>query len=199
VKSKIVFLTVVSFLFFAFSSMSYSNSVWNNESSSPYSTDKSYKVGDIITVMVMESTNAQQKSGTNTSVSDNFGIKFTHTIQKLNPLIGGSNDANFQGSNKYAGTGTTQRASSVTAKVATVVTEVLENGNLKIEGVHRVDVNDESQDVMVSGVIRSKDVTVGNTIYSYQIANASVSVKGTGVVQEAESPGWLTRILNWLF
>ena len=62
-----------------------------------------------------------------------------------------------------------------------------------------MDINDESQEILISGIIRSKDVSPANTVYSYQVADAQVSFKGTGAVQEAEAPGWFTRILNWLF
>lgn len=175
------------------------DSLWNKRSSSPYSPEKSYKIGDIITILIIESTDAQQKAGTNTNIKDDMGLKFTHTIDRLTSLIGQNNTAAFQDSNKYTGTGTTQRASSVTTKIAAIVTEVMENGNLRIEGTHTLDVNDESQEILATGIVRSKDISVSNTIYSYQIANAEISVKGTGVVQEAESPGWLTRVLNWLF
>ena len=163
------------------------------------SPEKSYKVGDVIIILIEENTNAQQKAGTNTNIKDDMGLQFTHTITKLNPLLGNNNNVSWSNSNKYAGQGTTQRASNVTAKVAATVTEVMENGNLKIEGSHKLDVNDESQEIQISGLVRSKDISVANTIYSYQVASAQVSVKGTGVIQEAESPGWFTRIFNWLF
>ncbi len=102
-------------------------------------------------------------------------------------------------SNKYDGSGKTVRTNMVTAKVAARVTELMLNGNLRIEGTHTVGVNDEVQTVAIHGVIRSKDVTQQNTVLSWQVADAEVKVIGTGIVAEAEQPGWFTRILNWLF
>lgn len=180
-------------------SCGFSDSLWKNDSSSSYTPDKSFKVGDIVTVIIQENTAAQHKAATNTNVKDDLGLQFTHTIQRLNPLISGNNNATFQGSNKYTGSGSTQRTSNVESKVAASVTEVMNNGNLKIEGHHSLVVNDENQEIILSGVVRSKDISVANTIYSYQVADANVSVKGIGSVQEAESPGWLTRIFNWIF
>jgi len=167
--------------------------------SSPYSPEKSFKVGDLITVLILESTSAQHKAQTKTGVTDDLGLRFNHTIERLAPLIGTSNSLSGAASQKYGGTGSTQRESNVQAKVAALVTEVLNNGNLRIEGRHKVSVNDENQEIVVTGTVRSKDVSIGNTIYSYQVADADISIKGAGVVQEAEAPGWLTRILNWLF
>ncbi|MFA4905322.1 MAG: flagellar basal body L-ring protein FlgH [Candidatus Margulisiibacteriota bacterium] len=175
------------------------DSLWKKSSSSPYSPEKSYKVGDIITVLINEISSAQHKAGTKTDIKDDLGLKFTHSIDRLTPLIGTNNTAVGQWSNKYGGSGGTERSSNVTARVAALVTEVMDNGNLKIEGKHKVNVNDENQEIVISGIVRSKDISVSNTIYSYQVANAEVAISGTGVVQEAESPGWLTRILNWLF
>jgi flagellar L-ring protein precursor FlgH len=75
----------------------------------------------------------------------------------------------------------------------------LPNGNLKIKGKHKVEVNDEIQEITISGIVRPKDISGSNSIYSYQVANAELAVKGTGVVAETEAPGWLTRLFNWLF
>ncbi len=166
---------------------------------SPYTPEKSFRVGDIITVLIVESSTAQHKAGTNSNVSDDFGVKFVHTLERLNPLIGPSSAVSGDLSQRYGGLGSTQRESNIQAKIAAEVTEVMENGNLRIEGKHTVRVNDENQEILVAGVVRSKDVTITNTIYSYQVADADVSIKGTGTVQEAEAPGWFTRILNWLF
>jgi flagellar L-ring protein precursor FlgH len=175
------------------------DSIWNKESASPYSTQKAYKEGDIINIIVLESTVAQNKAGTNTDVRDNLSVKFSHTIQRLAPVIGTDNQMTGQAGNKYKGLGQTSRASNVQARIAAWVTEVLPNGNLSIKGKHKVEVNDEIQAITITGVVRPKDISGANSIYSYQVANASLAVRGTGVIAETESPGWLTRIFNWLF
>ena len=191
-------LLIISLLLLGFSA--HADSIWKTgSSSSPYSPEKSFKVGDIITVLIVESSTAQNKAGTNTDIRDNLGLQFNHTIERLNSLIGPNTSVTAQGSQKYGGQGSTNRASNVQAKIAATVTEVMDNGNLKIEGHHQVRVNDETQNIQVTGVVRSKDISINNTIYSYQVADADVSIRGTGTVQEAEAPGWIVRILNWLF
>lgn len=184
-------------LIFAFAAGA--DSVWNKDSASPYSTQKAYKAGDIINIIILESTSAQNKAGTKSDVRDDLGLKFSHTIQRLAPVIGTSNQATGQFSNRYKGLGQTTRASSVQARIAAWVTEVIPNGNLKIKGRHKVEVNDEIQEITISGLVRPKDISGSNTVYSYQVANAELAVKGTGVIAETESPGWLTRLFNWLF
>ncbi|HTY13740.1 MAG TPA: flagellar basal body L-ring protein FlgH [Candidatus Omnitrophota bacterium] len=193
-------LVLALLLFLGLATAAGSDSLYKvGQTGSPYTPEKSFRVGDIITVLVVESSSAQHKAGTNSNVSDDFGVKFVHTLERLNPLIGPSSSVNGDLSQKYGGTGSTQRESNIQAKIAAEVTEVMENGNLRIEGKHTVRVNDENQEILVSGVVRSKDVTITNTIYSYQVADADISIKGSGTVQEAEAPGWFTRILNWLF
>jgi len=203
-KSKqCIFFIIIVFLVlifdFGFRISALADSVYNAEAPSPYSNEKAHKIGDIINIIVLESTSAQNQAGTNTDIKDDLGVKFTHSIARLNPIISGSNQADGTLANKYKGTGKTSRTSSVQARIAAWVTDVLPNGNLFIKGKHKVSVNDDIQEVTITGIIRPKDISGTNTVFSYQVANAEVAVTGKGVVAEAESPGWITRILNWLF
>ena len=164
-----------------------------------YSAKKPYKVGDIIMVLVVESTSAIHRSGTDTTAQDNLSVSLNHTIERLYGTIGPSNSVQGSGSNTYKGAGTTSRTSNVLATIATTVTNVLPNDNLMIEGTHRVSVNEELQAIAIKGVIRPNDVTGWNTIYSYQVADSVVMVKGTGSIADASNPGIITRLLNIIF
>ena len=175
----------------------FADSIWERTSTSLFSVNKSFRVGDIITIIVIETTSAVQKAGTDTNVSDNLSTTLDHTIGKLG--IQPSNYVKATAGNTYRGLGSTTRTSNVTAKIAAVVVKVMPNGNLMISGEHRVEVNDEIQTLRISGMVRPKDVSLQNTVYSYQVAGADVSVKGKGVVGEADSPGVFTRFFNWVF
>ena len=177
----------------------WADSIWNKDSASPYSTEKNYKVGDIINVVILESTIASNKAGTKTDTSDTLAMKLTHTIQRLTPLIGQSNDAGLSVGNKYSGSGQTSRTSSVQSRISAWVTDVLPNGTLSIKGKHKMSVNDDLQEITITGIVRPKDISGNNTVFSYQVANAEVAIQGTGMVAEAEAPGWISRIFNWLF
>jgi flagellar L-ring protein precursor FlgH len=176
----------------------YSDSIWNSGSGSVYSTGKAFKVGDIITIIVLESTSALQKAQTDTNANDTLGGVLNTTLSHLG-FAPGEKSLSMNGSNIYSGLGSTARTSDVTAKIAAVVVKILPNGNLMIAGQHRVEVNDEVQTIEISGMVRPNDVSLLNTVYSYQVAQASLSVKGKGVVGEAESPNVVVRFLNWLF
>jgi len=199
---KIRTLLFILVFLLVFSGASYCDSLWNNGNGSPYSSHKSLKVGDIIVVIVLENTQAAQKAGTDTSNKDDLSLSYTHTISRLTDLLGAaSTPQGITGSlgNAYKGVGQTGRSSNVKAKVATKVTKILGNGNVMLEGIHKLEINNETQQIFLSGVIRSKDVSLANTIYSYQVADAMVSVKGSGTVDEGSEPGWLTRIFNAIF
>ena len=178
---------------------SFADSIWNENSASPYSTQKAYKVGDVINVLIIESSSARNLVGLKSDVKDDLSLKFSHTIQRLAPVIGANNSATGQFSNRQTGDGQTTRGSNVTARVAAWVTEVLPNGNVAIKGVHKVAVNDEVQEISLTGIVRPKDISGANTIYSYQVANANLTVRGSGVIADTGNPGWLTRLFNWFF
>jgi len=195
-KKSVLLCSLASIVFLFSFNFAYCDPIWNRASNSPYSVSKSFRVGDLITVIVLESTSAVQKAGTDTNASDSLSLAFSSNLVNLyhpGKSITGS------GGNTYKGLGATTRTSNVTAKIAAVVVKVLPNGNLMVSGEHRVEVNDEIQTIKISGMIRPKDVSLQNTVYSYQVAGADVSVKGKGVVGEAESPGMFTRFFNWIF
>jgi flagellar L-ring protein precursor FlgH len=156
-------------------------------------------VGDVVNVIILESSTAKNLAGTKTDVKDDLALKLNHTIQKLYPVLGPTNQITGQFANKYAGGGQTTRGSSVQARVAAWVTDVLPNGNLAIKGRHKIEVNEEIQEITFTGIVRPKDISGANTVYSYQVASANLSIKGTGTVAESEAPGWITRIFNWIF
>ncbi|OGC11422.1 hypothetical protein A3K48_02785 [candidate division WOR-1 bacterium RIFOXYA12_FULL_52_29] len=175
------------------------DSLWSEKGASPYSPQKPYKIGDLINVIILENSNARNLANTKTDVKDDLSFKYTQTFARLAPVLGSNNSATVNLANKYDGGGQTTRGSNVQARFAAWINEIRPNGILSIEGHHKVEVNNELQEITLTGLVRTKDISNTNTVYSYQVANASVSVKGTGSVADSETPGWLTRIINWLF
>ncbi len=175
------------------------DSLWNETSASPYSPTKAYKLGDIINVVILENSSAKNSATTKSNVTDNLSAKFTHTLQKLAPVISTNISMVGQAANQYTGDGSTVRGNNVTARIAAWVVDVLPNGNLAIKGRHRVNVNDEEQEITITGTVRPKDIAGSNTVYSYQVADAQLTVNGTGAITDTAQPGWLTRIFNWIF
>lgn len=195
IKRLLCYLFVFSLVF----GIAYSDSIWDSTIGSPYSVRKVYKEGDIVMVLIMETTSAVQKSGTDTQNQDNLSLNFSHSLERIYSVVGPSNSIQGAGSNTYKGTGSTSRSNNVLAAVAASVVKILPNGNMKINGSHKVTVNEEMQEIIIDGVVRPKDISSWNTVYSYQIADAQVNVHGRGSIQDAAAPGLLIRLFNLIF
>ncbi len=179
--------------------------MWNASQPSLYSTMRSTKVGEVITIYISESTDAAQGAGTKTSKESSLEGNLLNSWDQVAQVIGSSDSMrkNFQlkagGGDAFQGQGQTTRTSKVKAVISAVVSDILDNGNLYIVGDHQVRVNDESESIHISGIVRPADISPENTVYSYQIAKADVSVKGSGVVGIKQTPGILNRLFGWLF
>ena len=104
----------------------------------------------------------------------------------------------FSGSNEFDGQASTRNAGSVKAQLAATVKEVLPNGNLLVEGRRTIYVNKEQKNIILTGIVRPRDVTKNNTVLSTYIADAAITFEGFGEVTDQARPGFLSRLLNWL-
>ena len=166
-----------------------------------------FTIGDIITVNVQETIDASTNSNTNTkkesevestaSVSSN---PFLTTKKPNGPLgikSGFLPNWSIESENEQKSRGNTKRTNKLTMTVSCTVTKVFENGNIAIMGTKTVTVNREDSQIMVSGVVRPRDVTTANTINSSQIANATIELKGKGPLWNNQRRGLFTKLLDW--
>jgi flagellar L-ring protein precursor FlgH len=100
---------------------------------------------------------------------------------------------------KHDGKGSTDRDGHVKAYISAVVEKVLFNGNLYIIGQREVRVNNETQYITLSGVVRPKDITSSNEVSSTFIADARITYSGTGPVADKQRVGWLGRVLDYVW
>jgi len=163
-----------------------------------------FEVGDIITVLVSETTDARTRASTETekesSLEASASSEFLTGSNGLNILKSGELPAwQLEGNNEHDGGGTTQRNNTISAMVSTRVTEVLPGGNLRIEGYKNLVVNRERTRITVRGIIRDRDVTPRNTVLSSQIADAEISFDGGGPLWDSQRRGLLTRLLDFIW
>lgn len=175
------------------------NPVFANEvkQRSIYTDIKAFKVGDLLTVLIVEDSRAVNKAKTVTK-------KKTSTDMSASGGLGPFEFVRLwdaQGGNevKYDGQGQTEKYGALRAKLTALVIDIRENGDLVIEGNRVITVNNEEETLFLSGIVRPRDIKNNNTIYSYQIADAKISSKGKGTITEGQRPGIITRILNWIF
>lgn len=165
------------------------------------------QVGDLITVLVVEETSTLVDSSTRTSRGSTTGLGvgamlgLETSILSANPNMGESIGIDLSSDSAFAGGGTTNRGSKIEATLTCEVIEVKHNGNLRIWGWKEIRVNDETQYVVVQGIVRPRDIQMDNTVTSDLVAQAQIEITGRGVIADRESPGLGTRILDaiWPF
>jgi flagellar L-ring protein precursor FlgH len=163
---------------------------------------KARRVNDILTIRILESTEAQSAANAQTNRSSSvslglpnfFGLE-NHTNVPMDQLLTANSDIKFKGD------GSTNRSGSVDAFLSARVKEVLPNGDLVIEGVKEIKVNNERQMLRLFGVVRSRDIGPGNVVLSNAIANMLVQVDGKGILSDNITKGWLLGIISrvWPF
>ena len=170
-----------------------------NSYRSLYEDGRARRVGDILTINVMENSTASQSATTSTKketdvtggITSLFGYNSLLNIPVgETPLIGIASTSDFDGD------GSTSRDNSISATLAARVINVLSDGNLQIEAVREIKINDETQFMLVTGIVRTRDISPANSIPSTQIANAKIEYYGQGILSAKQKPGWLVRFFD---
>ncbi len=182
-------------------------SIWQGESArnALFSDKKARYVNDIVTIIVSEVSSGGNKASTDTSRNTSTTAKITallgfdKAILDGNSNMGTSIGVGGTNANSLKGKGDTTRGSTLVARLTARVVNVLENGNLVIEGRRQLNVNAENQFIILTGIVRPEDITEGNTIASQYIADAKIIYSGEGVINDKMRPGWLTRIVDWVW
>jgi flagellar L-ring protein precursor FlgH len=166
------------------------------QSDSWFGKSRNFQVGDVITVLLNESTQAARtQNGTVTRDSSNNLVP--DGLKKYGAGLGGfMNGINLTGgsvSNK--GTGAADQQASLNGSVAVAVVEVMANGNLVLRGEKQLALTEGSEIIQVAGIIRPDDVAPNNTVQSRRLANAQIAYRGTGDLANATRAGWGTSAL----
>ncbi len=183
------------------------------EATDLYEDNRARRVGDVVLIKVVENSKSKSKADTTagkTSTSE-LGVTAAFGRNTIGPVIGMGGPltgdigvdpllATSTASNLKA-TGETKRENYVTATIGARVLQVLPGGLLQVQGAREVRVNDETQYMVISGVIRSRDIASDNSIESTQLADSKVEYYGEGVLADKQRAGWLTRLLDnvWPF
>jgi flagellar L-ring protein precursor FlgH len=174
-----------------------------------YEDIKARRVGDILTVVLIENTNASKKASTATKKENAIDLKdptmFGSAIQYSMPggTLGralplsktnhNSLEVSADTKQDFTGSGTSSQSNSLTGNISVTVTEVLSNGNVMVRGEKILALNEGDEFVRLSGVVRQQDIRPDNTVLSSSIANAQITYGGSGAVADSSSHGWLSR------
>jgi len=155
------------------------------------------RVGDVINVILDERTDATKTASTNANKGTSIGLPSPTLFGgKLPGVVGELLTNDISASSDFAGTADSSQSNRLNGSVAVVVDKVLSNGNLWIRGQKQLTLNQGREVVRVAGLIRPTDITPQNTIQSNQIADASITYGGSGLLADSNRAGWLTRVFT---
>lgn len=185
----------------------YANSLWQSGSRAFFRDQRAARVGDILKVTIQindqatvnNETEGKRQSSDTATMANIFGMERRLMNLLPNNNIGDPENAlSTTGSVNNKGTGSIRRKDQIQTQVAAIVTQVLPNGNLVIEGKQEVRINFDLREVSVRGVVRPQDILADNTIDSTQIAEARIIYGGRGQLMEMQQPRWGSQVLEEL-
>ena len=189
-------------------------SLWSDLSSREFFQDlRAYKVGDLVTVNIVETSKASKAASTQTGRESSIDagidnvmgwegrLKNLTSFGKSDVKSAYDNSSMLKGSfsSDFNGTAATSRDDSMTASITARVIEVKPNGNLLIKGTREVRVNNETQIIILSGLIRPMDISPDNTVLSSYIGDARIEYIGRGAISDKQRPGWLAKTMDFVW
>ena len=175
-------------------------SLWKEESSLSMVADKrAGMVGDILTILVQENNTANRNASTETAKKSNIDAAiqaffYSPEASRLLTHKGKLPALKLGAQQNFEGGGAISNAERVTARIAVRVVDVLPNGNLVIEGTRQIAFSGETQDAILRGVVRKEDVAANNTVFSYNIADATIRYISKGTISDNQRKGWFTKV-----
>lgn len=178
-----------------------SNSLWQQGSRAFFRDQRAARVGDIlrINVAIADQAKLDNKTDNQRDTQESLGAPNVFGLEKaLTKVTGAQTDKWFDinGGSSSNSTGKIDRKETINTQVAALVTQVLPNGNLVIEGSQEILVNYEIREVSVKGVIRPQDINSDNTIESSQIAQARIVYSGRGQISDKAQPRWGNQVIE---
>ena len=167
------------------------------QSQSLFTDKKAHQVGDLLTVIISEQSKAtnqvenKQEKSTKAKTEGGPGIGKLKFIGQFG--VDGSNQ------NTFNGKGENTRQGVLIGKMSVTVVGRKDNGDLIIEGQRIVAISGDRETMTLTGVVRPKDIEADNTIQSYLISDAEIRYTGKGNSNTTSRPGFITRLLSWIF
>jgi flagellar L-ring protein precursor FlgH len=178
------------------------NSLFSTEAKGFFKDQRAHRIGDILTVIVTiddsaqisNATSRKRSAGNEANIGTSLGSVFGTKVPGID--VDATGGISTGGSMTDGGTGSVNRKESLQTNVAVVVTQMLPNGNLVIEGHQEVRVNFEIRDLIVAGIVRPEDIQSDNTIVSEKIAEARIAYGGRGQITDVQQPRYGQQIAD---
>lgn len=186
-----------------------SASLWRESSSQPefFRDSRAWQPMDLITIVISETsegkkeadTEVKSQSSIKAALESLFGVE--DSVTKRNPQVNLDNLISASTQNDFKGEGETNRKDTLKGTISGMIVEVLPSGILRIEGSKIISVNNEEQIMVLSGLVRSRDISSDNVVQSSRLANMRIDYYGKGQIGDLQHEGWLSRIVRnvWPF
>ena len=160
--------------------------------------NKAYRIGDVLSVTLLESTNASKSAETTTEKDDEAEIGVSAIFGSTGPTVNGNLVLNseFDAEREFSGKGDSAQSNSLEGEIAVTVVDVLPSGNLVVRGEKIIGLNQGSEFIRISGLVRLQDVSTNNTVVSTKLANSRIFYGGGGTIAESNTKGWLSRFFD---
>ncbi len=168
---------------------------------------KARRIGDVITVILSESTSASKSAKTTADKDQDttiaapniFGATPTFNLPGVLPLSSNRNntlEAGLSATRAFDGEADSSQSNSLSGAITVTISDVLPNGNLVVRGEKWLTLNQGEEYIRISGIVRPQDINPNNSILSTQIGDARIAYSGKGFMHDANSMGWLARFFN---
>jgi len=158
---------------------------------------KPRRVGDMLTVILEERTDAKKSADTDTSKKTDSAIAAAQILGA--PVTYNNRDllaTKLSSEYDFEGESSSEQSNSLTGSVTVVVVAVQANGNLQVQGEKWININQGEEYIRLRGIVRPSDISADNTISSERIANAQIQYSGEGSLNDANQQGWLAKFFN---
>ena len=165
---------------------------------------KARRVGDILTIVLVESTSASKSASTTTKKDTSLDMPnptFFGSVPQFNvpgfvPLASNKKNTleqSLETKQAFTGEGDSSQSNSLSGKITVTINDVLPNGNLLVRGEKWLKLNQGEEYVQISGIVRPIDIKTDNTVLSSQVADARINYSGRGAVADSNAMGWMSR------
>jgi flagellar L-ring protein precursor FlgH len=158
---------------------------------------KAFRIGDLLSINLSESTNASKSAATNTSKNSEIGT----VVDSILGVIPTFKDDQFltnsaKAETDFTGSGDSAQSNSLSGEITVTVADILSNGTLSVRGEKIIGLNQGAEYIRLSGLVRPQDVSANNMVQSRKLANARIFYGGGGAIDDSNTKGWLSRLFD---
>ena len=164
-----------------------------------FSDPRAHRIGDILTIELVENTQASKKASTKTSKNNKDDIAAPSLFGRTATINGKPLSFGLDSDHAFNGNGESTQSNQLSGQITVTVAERIPNGNLVVRGEKWLTINQGQELVRIAGIVRPQDIGQDNTVASTRVANANIAYTGRGTLADANTQGWLARFFNSKF